>query len=115
MSCFKCKNKIVKITQSGRSTFFVLNVKNKNINNISFFFWCHTILYALKFINGLEDIVIQKNGVCEDSLIFLIRLMVDMSQSKLMVIMKRKKLLNFTKMILPNLGWKEKVSNFQQE
>ena len=48
MSCFKCKNKIVKITQSGRSTFFVLNVKNKNINNISSLFFGVTHILFVK-------------------------------------------------------------------
>ena len=67
--------------------------------------------YALKFINGLEDIPLYKKmEYVEDSLILFDKIDGRYVSVEIYGDYKEEEVVKFYKMILPNLGWKERKS-----
>ena len=67
--------------------------------------------YALKFINGLEDIPLYKKmEYVEDSLILFDKIDGRYVSVEINGDYEEEEVIEFYKMILPNLGWKEKKS-----
>jgi len=67
--------------------------------------------YALKFINGLEDIPLYKKmEYVEDSLILFDKIDGRYVSVEIYGDYKEEEVVKFYKMILPNLGWNEKKS-----
>ena len=67
--------------------------------------------YALKFIDGLEDIPLYKKmEYVEDSLILFDKVDGRYVSVEINGDYEEKEVIDFYKMILPNLGWKEKKS-----
>ena len=67
--------------------------------------------YALKFINGLEDIPLYKKmEYVEDSLILFDKIDGRYVSVEINGDYEEKEVIGFYKMILPNLGWREKKS-----
>ena len=75
------------------------------------FFFVPYNSYALKFINGLEDIPLYKKmEYVEDSLILFDKIDGRYVSVEINGDYEEKEVIDFYKMILPNLGWKEKKS-----
>ena len=75
------------------------------------FFLVSSTLYALKFINELEDIPLYKKmEYVEDSLILFDKIDGRYVSVEITGYYDEEKVLKFYKKILPNLGWKEKKS-----
>ena len=85
-------------------------IKFSTIFFLLFFLVSHT-LYALKFINELEDIPLYKKmEYVEDSLILFDKIDGRYISVEITGNYDEEKVLKFYKKILPNLGWKEKKS-----
>ena len=85
-------------------------IKFSTIFFLLFFLVTHT-LYALKFINELEDIPLYKKmEYVEDSLILFDKIDGRYISVEITGNYDEEKVLKFYKKILPNLGWKEKKS-----
>ena len=75
------------------------------------FFFSSNNSFALKFINGLEDIPLYKKmEIVEDSLILFDKIDGRYVSVEINGAYEEEEVINFYKRILPNLGWKEKKS-----
>ena len=84
---------------------------NLEISLEAVFFLVSYNSYALKFINGLEDIPLYKKmEYVEDSLILFDKIDGRYVSVEINGDYEEEEVIEFYKMILPNLGWKEKKS-----